>query len=139
MAEHECLMKSELERMREDIIEGRNANKEMNRAMSDIRDSHLETKIYMQQITATQNRMAEHNKASQEAMTAGFKAIADKKEKEEELAKADKKEQERISAQDRKDRAKEKRQNNWKIWFFIVTYALGNIFIFLRPWVQRTP
>lgn len=115
-----CIMLTEINRIKEDIRDGKMANKELAKNLSDIRDSHMETKFLMQQITNTQTDMANAN-------TVGFKTLFDKEKAKEEREKKRKEKYEENKEKEALDRAKEKRQNKWMLIFFAITYAVGSL------------
>lgn len=156
-----CFKASEIKRMQEDILEGKNNNKEMLKNVSDIKESHTQTRFYMEQIKINQDAMAlvseKHqiamtlaternqdlvartNKENKDAMEAGFKVIADKKAEEEkavmEKKKADEIEHKRLNeknVQEKKDRAKEKKMRTWGLILLAVSWIASNLFGILK-------
>ena len=127
-----CIKESELSRTQADIEKIANENKELVKSVADIRDINLEHKYLMQRVTDTQDAMSRANLISQEAQTAGFKALTDnEKDKEAKLEK--KKEKEDADAIiDKRDRAKEKRANRWTVIFFGFPCIVGYIGVFIK-------
>lgn len=142
----DCTMITELDRMREDIKDGKAVNIATAKNVSDIRDSNMKIEFLMTQTTKTQNEMAlvnikiqndmaVANIKNQDAMTAGFKAIADKEEAKEKSDIEKKEKADETEAKDKKDRAKEKRQNRWMVAIFFITYVIGSVLTVIKQFI----
>jgi len=71
-------MKSEIDRMRSDILDGKEAAKEQQAQVLGIRDGHLETKIYIKLIQDSQTLMAQESKDNQKETMDTLKEMKDK-------------------------------------------------------------
>ena len=72
-----CTMKSEIDRMRIDILDGKETAKEQSRDMLSMRDSHTETKIYIKQIQDSQSLMSKETKDNQAIMLKALEEMKD--------------------------------------------------------------
>ena len=161
-----CIMKSEIKRMQEDIKKGEEKIIATEKIVYEIKDSHSQTKFLMEQIKSNQDVMtlaneknqieaarankenqvetARINKENTIAMAAGFKEIADKKAAEEKTAietkKVDNIEQIRLKELldgKEEDLRKEKRNQNWGIWIIAIGIGLNLVIGFLTRYVPR--
>lgn len=86
-----------------DIIDLKCSDKDIYREMAIVKESHIETKIYLKQIQETQAKMERDSKASTEYMIQGLQDIKDRPIKDYDKIKIG-------------------------IWLFVITYVMGNIF-----------
>ena len=109
-----CVMKSDIDHMKSDILDIKATAKEQSKDMLSMRDSHTETKIYIKLIQDSQTAMSKETKSSLTSMA---------KEAKDNQASTIK------MLQDMKDEPKEEqKKKNFAIWVFSVTYVLGTIF-----------
>ena len=161
-----CIMKSEIKRMQEDIKKGEEKIIATEKIVYEIKDSHSQTKFIMEQIKINQDAMtlaneknqieasrankenqveaARINKENAIAMASGFKEIADKKAAEEKAAietkKADNIEQIRLKELldgKEEDLQKEKRKQNWGIWIIIIGLGLNFVVGFFIKYIPK--
>ena len=102
MEDCRCIMKSEIEHMKSDILDGKLVAKEQSKDMLSMRDSHTETKIYIKQIQDSQSLMVKETRDNQAVM---MKALSEIKE----------------------EPAKNAKQVRLAAWIFGITYVLGSI------------
>ena len=82
-----CTMKSEIEYIKKDIIDIKGNAKEQAAAMATMRDSHIETKIYIRNIQDSQAQMSKDTKENQANMIKGIQEIKEKPAKDAERIK----------------------------------------------------
>jgi len=75
-------MKSEIDYIKKDIVDIKTNAKEQAVAMATMRDSHVETKIYIKAIQDSQAQMAKDTKENQASMLKGIQEIKDKPAKD---------------------------------------------------------
>src|SRR5665648_126386 len=114
MEDCRCVMKSEIDHIKTDILDIRATAKEQSKDMLSMRDSHTETKIYIRQIQDSQVVMAKESKESQAAQAKETK-------------------DNQIAMMKAITEIKDEPIRNFKYykmvgWAFAITYVLGTIF-----------
>lgn len=157
--ECKCVMIEVINRMKEDIQDGKNSDKEIAKVISEIKETHTETKFLMERIKITQDSMALADKESKAALmitnketkdlfVAGFKEIADKrladKNKiiEEKKAIALKRESDEEKAKEIKRIADiaslaEKKKNRWAIYMVVIVLVINTLYGLLKVYVPK--
>jgi len=122
-----CLKIELLERMQGDILKGENITKEITKIVSDIKDSHAETKYTLRDIKSNQDAMVVADKENKITMAAGFKAIEDKRLADE--LKIAKEKEDAREEQKETDKAllKEKRATKRGIYIAIIILAVNTV------------
>jgi len=82
-----CSMKAEIDYMKKDITDIKLNAKEQATAMATMRDSHIETKIYIKNIQDSQAQMSKDTKENQADMLRGIREIKEKPAKDAEKVK----------------------------------------------------
>lgn len=82
-----CSMKSEIDYIKKDIVDIKANAKEQAVAMATMRDSHIETKIYIKNIQESQAQMSKDTKENQVNMLKGIQEIKEKPAKDAEKIK----------------------------------------------------
>jgi len=120
MAEgHTCLMVLEFEHIKSEFMDVKSMAKEQGRDMLLMRDSHVETKLYIQQIQASQAAMAQETKDSQKEM----------KENQKEMMKG---------IQELRDEpGKSHKAKDMVIWTLIASWILSNAFGLIKTFAPK--
>ena len=92
----------EIDNIKDDIVDLKNSDRERAASLTQLRDNHIETKIYMQQIK-------EDQKKTNNGQTKIISSLEDIKDK----------------------RAKNQDKLTWAIILFIVSWVLGNVLSYL--------
>lgn len=106
-----CTMKSEFEHLKDDILELKGTNKELIKDISIMRESHMETKLYLKQIQESQSTMLKENKENQVNMISGIQELRDKPIKHYDQIKIG-------------------------VWIFAITYVLGTVFGLMKVFAK---
>ena len=122
-----CIKAEAILRMQGDILKGENNTKEITKIVSDIKDSHTETKYTLRDIKSNQDAMVVADKENKITMAAGFKAIEDKRLADE--LKIAKEKEDAREEQKETDKAllKEKRATKRGIYIAIVILAVNTV------------
>lgn len=136
MEDCRCVMKSEIDHIKTDILDIRATAKEQSKDMLSMRDSHTETKIYIRQIQDSQAVMAKETKDSLSLMARETKeslGVMAKESKESQAAQAKETKDNQIAMMKVITEIKDEPIRNFKYykmvgWAFAITYVLGTIF-----------
>lgn len=94
---------AEIQNIKSEIVDIKGNYKELNKEMTAMKESHIETKIYIKQIQESQSKMEKASTDNQERMLQGIQEIKDKPIRDYDKIKI-------------------------AVWIFAVTYVMGNIF-----------
>ena len=73
----ESSLEVRIKRAEDDIVELKTINKDLSKDFTTIKESHIETKIYMTQIRDSQAQMAKDSKENQLNMLSGLQEVKD--------------------------------------------------------------
>jgi len=121
--DHVCVMKLEFDHIKSDMSDIRATAKEQSKDMLSMRDSHIETKIFIRQIQESQSNMAQETKDNQKEM------------KENQIRMME-------SLQELKDKPVRESAASYKyykvlLWGFGLTYVLGSLLSLVKTFAPK--